>query len=349
MASKHTNLHWCRRYAYESMVEQNFVSAGRWCVKALVEHGFQAEDCGNLAFVAFSRCSRASVLLFYEMLSAAGIHQVKGPSATFLRLSFEIYLGGNESDKFVRNDYINRILSPRIKNTPSIPILFWHVPKCSGTSLNEAFSTHFYGTQLADVWPGYNYKPLVSYVIENMLAEIPYASSVHLGTDDLSSRTPHFAFTSLRQPAQRCFSMFRQEMAANRFLRKNEKEWHNYRALPRYGEFWDYRNDIDFHSWLEHIPPRLLGRQLTTFSSREHVNEAVNRIRALDYYFVRDLHVGSEAELFDKLGLEYTSETVPTTLNRSDKSIILPDNAEALVRARLRNEYRMINALTESP
>lgn len=327
------------------MAAQNYLNASRWCVKAAIEHGFLAEDCSNLAFVAFGYCSRSALVGLYDDLIAAGVQEVESNAATFLRLSFELELASGDPEAEIERTYFQRILEPKIKRMPRQPILYWHIPKCSGTSINESIRTPFYSASLNHVWPGYTYRPLVKYLIENELHRIPYASSVHLGTDVLRPKAEHFSFAILRDPALRCLSMYRQEMSANAVLCEHEKAWHHYRALPRYGDFWDYRLDTTFDEWLENIPKRLLARQLTTFSPTGNVAQAGEALTSLSYLFCRDFELGSEAELFEKLDLDYSAGSVPTELNRSDKSIAVPETSLEALKPHLKDEYTLLDSI----
>jgi hypothetical protein len=168
---------------------------------------------------------------------------------------------------------------------------------------------------------------------------------MHFGFDDLRPKADHFAFTVLRDPVNRCFSMYRQEVAVNRIRLKREESWHHYRALPRYGAFWNYKHDRNFHAWLENVPRWLLLRQLTTFDISERVGVAASRISSLDYVFTRDFAMGSQEELFGKLGLDPTALAVSTDRNRSDPRIPVPAEAESLFRDLLEPEYELLASL----
>lgn len=334
-----------RQNAFEAAAAQDFLTASKWLLRAVEGHHFQSHDCANLAYVAFNYCSRSTRIAIYERLRTAGIGDpAASVPATFLHLSFELDLGDADPKELVRRRYIERILAPQVKLRPPKPIVFWHIPKCSGTSLNVALSSHFYHSAVSELLPSYNYRPMVGYLIAEMLDEIPYFPSMHFGMDDLTPGTDCFSFSVLRDPVKRCLSMYRQEAATNARLARNATEWHHYRAFARYGAFWDYRNDRSFACWMQNIPEWLLLRQLTTFSARRDLQQATERLSRLDYVLARGLDAGSEAGLFAALGLDYAPEAVPTHLNRSDKRIHVPDQLAEVLHRRLSQEYDFLRS-----
>lgn len=337
-----------RRLTYEATASQDFIAATNWIMRALSEAGFQPADCGNLAFVAFRFCSRSTQARVYDRLRELGVWKANKPAAIFLALSFELALGGGNVEALIRKQYIDRFVAPQVKMWPTRPIFFWHIPKCSGTSLNAALSEHFYRSKLQDVIPGYQYRPLIAYLAKEMHNEIPYFPSMHFGVDDICPNEAAFFFAVLRDPVRRCLSMYRQEMKNFRVAQKKFSRWHHYRVLPRYGAFWDYRKDWTFKRWLQNIPEWLLLRQLSTFSKRHQVAEAVSKIARLDYYFARDFDLGSEAMLFDKLGINYSEELVPRDLNSSDTRIEVPADGETILKGLLAKEYEMIARIAAS-
>jgi len=312
-----------------------------------VNHGFTPSDVANLAFVCFGYCSRSTKTAALEELLAAGLREIASPVAIFLQLSFELDLDGMESDRPVRERYLDTLLRPNVLTAPERPIVFWHVPKCSGTSLNAAIGSHVYAKPINEVLPGYNFRPLVKFLARELLQEIPYFPSMHFGMDELVISTPHVGYTVIRDPILRCLSMYRQEMAANLKNTSRHASWYHYRVIPRYGTFWDYRNDTTFAKWIDNIPETLLLRQLTTFSDCRDVQRAAQRVNSLDFVLGRDdIQAGSELELFEVLGFNYKEGTVPTDLNRTDKSIVISDKAIGSLKPRLRAEYEMIEQLS---
>ncbi len=331
-----------RRHAYESVSAQDYVAACSWILTALRGYGFQPADCANLAYVAFNYCDRPTREEIFDQLIAAGARDLQTTAPTFLTLSFELDLGVPNAKKLVKRRFIDRILAPEIVARPKKPIVFWHIPKCSGTSLNTALGAFFYRSPASKILPSYNYRPLVSFLMREALGEIPYMPSMHFGLDEVTPQADHFSFSVLRDPIKRCVSMYRQEAANNAQGEIDQSKWHHYRTFPRYGAFWDYRKDKSFENWLSNIPGWLLARQLTTFSVRNDVPEAVSRIQSLDYVIARDLSLGSEMELFHVLDLKYSPDNIPKDLNRSDKSIAVPEDAAGLLAEHLGQEYEML-------
>lgn len=332
-----------RRYAYCAAAKGEHLTAIRWLLKAVLEANFRALDCSNLAYVSFNYCSRSVRGALLERLRDGGIEQIDEIPAIHLHLSLLIDQIQPDAELLVKERYVDRYIQPAVLRRPEKPIVFWHIPKCSGTSINEAVGSWYYDKPINQLLPGYGYRPLVAMLIERFMGAIPFLPSMHFGVDELPSVNGCIQGTVLRDPVERAISMYRQEAANNRLLGKDN--WHHFRALPRYGAFWDYRDDRSLEDYMRNVPRWLLLRQLTTFSRAEDTDTACRRLRNLDYVLVRGRGNGSQEELLREFGVEPDTVGVPSDRNRSDASIPVPDDARRVLAELLAAEYDLLSRL----
>lgn len=355
-----------RQSAYNYLVKEEYEKSVYCIIKALKKSNFARTDCANIGFVLFNYLEKINLPAVYRELQKIGLDDVTTIDAEFLRLSLSIELETHGYDKKIREVFLNQILHPNVKYWPKRPILFWHIPKCSGTSFNKYMGSIFYSKSMKDLLPGYNYLPLLSYLNRNYITEIPYLSSNHLSLEYFNNSENSYSLTILRDPLKRCLSMYRQEMGAvqtsfPRRLKRLYKNldpsskthsltscWYHYDVLPRYGGFWDYKKDVSFQSWMDNIPTWLLLRQLSTFSYDLSVTNALNNLNRFNYILGRDNLFGTEEGLFKDLGLPYTKECLPNSLNSSSKTRNIPAQGEEQLKTLLEPEYKMLSTLHDS-
>ena len=330
-----------RRYAFFAAAKGEYLTASRWLLRVALKERFAAPDCFNLAFLVFNYCARTARAALLERLQEAGIGGVDEIPAVQLHLSLLVDQHRPDSELLVREKYVERFVKPAVVRRPQKPLVFWHIPKCSGTSINEAVGSWYYDQPAYQLLPGYAYKPLLSILIERFMGEVPFLPSMHFGMDELPQVRDCIQCTVLRDPVERAISMYRQEVSVNRM--QGQDRWHHFRALPRYGAFWDYREDRSAQDWMRNIPRRLLLRQLTTFSRTEKPDVAYERLKKLDYVLVRERGIGSQNELLRMLGLEPENTEVAPDRNRSDASIPFPNEARGELAERLTGEYTLLS------
>lgn len=357
------NLIKLRKQAFEELCQDNIATACEVLCKIALSNGMQKLDCWNLAFVAFKFASLEVQESLYDKLSAYDVNRSSKNYHKWLMLSFELNLKKPDAENKIEDLYIKDILQPGIRTKPGKPILYWHIPKCSGTSITEALGKYYYKQPVPEIIPGYAYKPLLIYLAQKRLSEFPYFSSMHVGMTDICPETEYFGFTILRDPVKRCLSMFRQQLEGGqkpktvkqmtkRLLSKTPFSKniimpgsYYYQILPRYGWFWDYREDRDFNSWKKNIPNELLMRQLTTFSSQCDVDVATKHIEAQDYLLVRDYNNGSERELLDILDIPDNKVTIPKARNKSNPRLSVGESQQQQLKEDLSLEYQMLDKL----
>lgn len=316
--------------------------SARSILLALANGGQQDSDCSNLAFVAFNYCGDDFRCWVASELDRIRADSFQTPYQRFLRLSFAVDLREKGFERLIRSSVVKCVEEQTIVRRERKPIVFWHIPKCSGTSLNAAFSAYFYKRPLRDLVPGYAFRPLLQHLATHCIEWIPYLPSSHLGVEELRLGNDAFTFTCFRDPLRRALSMYRQEMANHARSDHRSVAWHHYRHLGRYGSFWDYRRDTSFSAWLENVPSLSLERQLTTFSRSGCIEAASRQLKLLNYWFTRDVQFGSEEELFELLEIPYTRAAVPARLNESDKQIRVDPGDEDWLRSRLQREYELL-------
>ena len=330
-----------RRYAFFAAAKGEYLTASHWLLRVVLEDRFAAPDCSNLAYLAFNYCSRSARAALLEKLQQGGIDVVGKIPAVQLHLSLLIDQNVNDAVLQIKENYVDRFVRPAVLRRPEKPLVFWHIPKCSGTSINEAVGSWYYDRPVHQLLPGYSYKPLLSKLVERFMEEIPFLPSMHFGVDQLPPVRDCVQCTVLRDPVERAMSMYRQEAAVNRL--QGQDRWHHFRALPRYGAFWDYREDRSVHDWMRNVPRQLLLRQLTTFSQGEVLDTAYQRLMRLDYVLVRGRGIGSQDELLREFGVEPESVEVASDLNQSDASVPVPDAARRALVEELAGEYALLS------
>lgn len=331
-----------RQAVYHSLVDGAPDRAIAHLLKVLRESSGAPRDCANLAFVLFNYCDDETIASTAEQLREWGLSSSRKHAAVFLDLSLKLALEAPDIESQVRVEYLDKILRRRIRKTAAKPIVFWHIPKCSGTSINDALGSHFYFGPIAEIVPGYTFRPLALFLGRSMLDDIPYLPSMHFAQSELQVPDWVLQFTVLRDPVRRALSMYRQEAVAHQEPGHESPDWRHYHVLPRYGFFWDYRGDEDFDCWLENIPDDLLLRQLSTFSKTLTLSSAMDKVASLDYVLTRDFSHGSDAELLSLLGVEQAAVEVSEGTNRSDKSIEIPSHGKLALQTRLSPEYQLI-------
>lgn len=315
--------------------------ACRWLLEVVLADGFAMRDCFNLAFVAFNYCALSVRAELLKSLQDAGIAHVDKISAVHLHLSLLIDQNNPDAELLVKESYIDRYIRPAIVRRPKKPLVFWHIPKCSGTSINEAVGSWYYDKPANQLLPGYGYKPLVSLLVQRFMGEIPFLPSMHFGLEEIPSTHGCVQCTVLRDPVERAISMYRQEFSSHRM--QGQDHWHHFRVLPRYGAFWDYREDRSLKDWMRNVPKWLLLRQLTTFSRAQDPEAAFQRLQRLDYVLIRGGGTGSQDELLRVFGVDPETVMVATDLNRSDTSIPVASEDRSALAALLNPEYALLS------
>jgi hypothetical protein len=256
-----------------------------------------------------------------------------------LTLSVRLALGDPSAERDVTQQYLERIVRPAIRHRRQRPILLWHVPKCSGTSVLSGLAQFYYGRRLRLVVPGYTCMDLLRYCVERVPEEFPLLTTSHMGVEQLSPSDEIFQFTVLRDPVKRALSAWRQNRLA---------EVRGFSLVPRHGDDWFYWPPPSFSEWLDRVPQKSLCRQLTTFAPDGDVDEATRRIAALDYLVVYDRGVGSLDGALEAMGVPLEAAELPRDLNRSPRTAVPTDAEVARARRVLRSEFELLDRVCVS-
>ena len=139
-----------------------------------------------------------------------------------------------------------------------------------------------------------------------------------------------FTITILRDPVARVHSYFDYLVAGDS------------PDMPGQVANWERRQAVDgFDAFLERAPTRGLLTQLSTFSDRLDVAEAVDRIAACSTVFFTEDFTGGLERVARRLDLPLTTRRVRVTERRSS----LTDEQTERLRARLEPEYELLAAL----
>ncbi len=216
-------------------------------------------------------------------------------------------------------------------------IYFVHIRKTGGSSLNHMFLSlgnapslplyrllaRQYKIQSGDrIFVGWN-KALINQ------GKYFYGFSHHpLHTLRLPPRT--FTFTVLRDPVRRVISLY------NMLMRIKTQN------IPHEGmkEQAHWLGDT-FDDFLDRAPLTEIANQLYMFSPVMHVDEALDRVLGLSYYFFTESFNAGVARLNEKLGIQL----VPVHAKKTALVFETPAPGVERLREMLDDEYRFIEAL----
>ncbi len=220
-------------------------------------------------------------------------------------------------------------------------IYCYHVRKTAGTSLYLSFMA-LGGEDPTVVWRRITTSRLprtisggYSFVANSrrLLAEGAYFfGRSHRAADDQPLPTRTFTVTILRDPVERVHSLFDYLVAGDEAGvpgRVAESE----RTVARDG----------FDAFLDRVPPRDLLNQLNTFSKRQEVSEAADRIAACSSVLFAEDFAGGLGRLGQRLELPLSPQRARVTGSRS---VLTEDQTERL-RTRLEPEYELLRRLQE--
>jgi len=202
----------------------------------------------------------------------------------------------------------DRVLDAR--RTGRDALLFWHIPKCGGTSFNAALSHLFYRSGTA-LLPSYHTPNLLRCLVEQHMDEVPFLSSAHLETRDLPDIPASVTqIAIMRDPVRRALSAWRQYRDAPeaRLL-----------VLPQHGRIWDALPAADLDAWARRCPSGQINKMTHTFDAGGDPQRAAERAGLCAHLI--DLAEMNDRlpELCETLGLDLP--VLPRDLNVSRKDI----------------------------
>ena len=214
-----------------------------------------------------------------------------------------------------------------------------HIRKTAGTSLFLSFLA-LGGEDPMDVWRRINAARLprtisgpyaFASVHRMLLSEGAYLfGRAHRPVVEQPLPPRTFTVTVLRDPVARVHSYFDYLVAGDS------------PDMPGQVADWERRQAVDgFDAFLERAPTRGLLTQLSTFSDRLDVAEAVDRIAACSTVFFTEDFTGGLERVARRLDLPLTTRRVRVTERRSSLTV---EQTERL-RARLDPEYELLAAL----
>ena len=228
---------------------------------------------------------------------------------------------------FIQRDRTSNNLAKQNK-----PVLFWHVPKCAGTSLNTFMACHFYNSGLT-FFPNYNTPLMLKYLIEQRIGSLPYLSSAHLTEEVLDLeiiRQHYYQVLVVRDPFERALSSWRQYY---------QNPYHRLQILQQHGSVWDYWPRADLTEWVKRVPPSHINYLSYTFAKDFNIDRAHTYVKSLDL-------IGNQRDidsLVKKLcyayDLEYHEGKIPKKLNSTLKSIKHFDHEADFLKENLKADF----------
>jgi hypothetical protein len=215
------------------------------------------------------------------------------------------------------------------------PILYWHIPKTGGTSVNTKLSKVWYSSG-TEFLPSYTTRSFFSYVLRHHNGALPYISSAHLPADciDYQVAKQYRKLLVLRDPEQRALSAWRQyrENPSRRMI-----------ILPQHGFVWDFFPIRNFSDWLQSAPVAVVNPLSWTLSdfAVNGYGDAVDDIvpiANLDDY-------GNE--LLRSLGVDVKEKNFRVGKNVTNKSVKQGAINFELPKKFLSPDYKVFDELTE--
>lgn len=215
------------------------------------------------------------------------------------------------------------------------PILYWHIPKTGGTSVNSKLSKVWYSSG-TEFLPSYTTRNFFSYVLSNHNGALPYISSAHLPAEcmDYQAIRQYRKLLVLRDPEQRALSAWRQyrENPGRRLI-----------ILPQHGFVWNFFPVRSYSDWLRSAPVSVvnpLSWTLSDFASNGYGDavDDVVPIANLDEYGI---------ELLRSLDVDVMEKEFRVAKNVTNKSI---DHGEVNLEASkkfLAPDYKVFDELQE--
>lgn len=237
--------------------------------------------------------------------------------------------------------YYKKHILPNIKKTKNKPIIFFHIPKCGGTTLTKALVKQHYNNQ-ESLLPKYFEFHLLKHCISQEPELFPFLSSQHMPISVLDCDISKFhSITILREPYKRVISSFKQTLASNLNGRSGE-------IIPKYGSFWNFSNCQSIQDWLERCPKKELSKQLSTFSKNLSIDDAKSTITKMDkVFYLNQKNCFSEA--LSNLNINEIEESeLKLKYNASPKNIDILEKHIDLVKEIINEETTLLERLQEA-
>jgi hypothetical protein len=264
--------------------------------------------------------------------------ELQRPVWSMLRLDVALKVGAESAVRRVETEYLDRLVRPRIQQWAPQPIFFWHIPKCSGTSVSHAVGQHFYGVAAREVVPHYTALHLLQHCVGQIPDAFPFLSSRHVDSGRLDVPAGVFEFTVLRDPVKRVLSSWRQSHAAI-------ARTYHYRLLPRYGHDWFFWPPPSLPEWLARAPAELALAQLVTFATSRRPDDALERLERVEVISY-DLGVGDFDAIMKRAGVPLMYTDLPRKMNRSPERPSPSALDLRFAREFLASEYSLMDGLS---
>jgi len=234
--------------------------------------------------------------------------------------------------------YLDHIVRPRIRRWGAKPIFFYHMPKCSGTSVVRALGKYFYSNNGHTLLPTYDTPDLLAFVAHQRIDRVPFLSSSHMPAHELWP-VPEAAwrFTILRDPVARAISAWRQHYWAAR------GDYH-LRVLQRQGSCWFYWPCRNLTDWAKRTPDSFLKVQLASCATDMSPETARTTLKRMDCTTIYDRDGASLDSLFRTFDLDLTSTDLPGGLNSTGKRPVPSDAEQRHLSAKLADEASVVDA-----
>lgn len=236
---------------------------------------------------------------------------------------------------------LNRDLESLLTDRVEKPgrVYFVHIRKTGGTSLNHMFlsleacmSSSLYAMLSAHYKAECNGRKYAGWDRSVIAGGDYYYGFSHHPVYSLQIPAPTFVFSCFRDPVKRVLSLYNMLR-----LMKDENSSH-----PGMKEQGPWLGD-SFSDFLERAPYREIANQLFMFSHRFDLNEAVDRVGQLSYFFFTDQFMDGVAELNEKLGIGLA----PIHVRKSSKKYVITDNEMTRLKEMLKPEYQFISKIQE--
>lgn len=239
-------------------------------------------------------------------------------------LSLSLTLQKVSADE-VYDSYIKPCVLPAVRRRRAKMLVFYHIPKCAGTSVNQLLGKYFYGEQHNTLTPGYIHAPLAALCVDELSEYLPYLSTKHMGTNIFPINNDKYtAFTVFKDPIARLHSMFVQSL-------ESARSGYNLRILPKYNAFWRYWDASTLNEWLRVIPSSLLNAQLSLFAPDLDIQFAQRRVQQLAF---SDVLNNGDASLISWLRNEDVDvDALPQGLNASHRPSLTVEEQQILTDA----------------
>lgn len=324
------------KYNYLGMLkfyEEDFQAAIRYFIQQLKLSPAYPSAYTNLAFVSAFYSDESTKEFVIEEIEKHFPENKK-----FLKLKFSLLLSLNKQKaiKEIHAIYIDKWISKAVVRSAKKPILFFHIPKCGGTTLTDLLYNYFYQSEVFCL-PNYFEVDLLRYCVEELADTFPFLSSRHLSLDDFKPTLSEFyTITCLRDPLKRTTSAFRQTRSGN-------KNGRFFKVIPRYGSYWNTGKVLNFKDWINVAPEKELNRQLSTFSQKMNTNEFLTIIEKLDYVMFLEDFQRQQLELMKQLGIrDNEKKDHNKKLNQSSKKIKISSEEILYAKGKLQKEDQAI-------